>query len=110
MILLTVIPIIHVYVNRINHKLVFEIKNGYKLELQTPESRKLFSSIKELINKIKKWGNMPSLEVVETVSFQCNLIDNQYQKKAGIIIHVSHNKSYACLLNIEPSNSVLLKT
>ena len=54
MILLTVIPIIHVYVNRINHKLVFEIKNGYKLELQTPESRKLFSSIKELIDKIKK--------------------------------------------------------
>ena len=53
---------------------------------------------------------MPSLEVVETVSFQCNLIDNQYKKKAGIIIHVSHNKSYACLLNIEPSNSVLLKT
>ena len=29
---LTTIPPIHVYINRINNKLVFEIKDGYKLE------------------------------------------------------------------------------
>ena len=34
---LTTIPLIHVYVNRINNKLVFKIKDGYKLELETPE-------------------------------------------------------------------------
>ena len=28
--------------NRINNRLVFKIKDGYKLELQTPETMKLF--------------------------------------------------------------------
>ena len=35
---------IHVYINRINNILVFEIKDGYKVELQTPETMKLFGS------------------------------------------------------------------
>ena len=33
---LTTIPPIHVYINRINNRLVIKIKDGYKLELQTP--------------------------------------------------------------------------
>ena len=33
-------PPIHVYINRIINRLVFEIKNGYKMELQTPETVK----------------------------------------------------------------------
>ena len=35
---LTTIPPIHVYINRINNRLVFKMKDGYKLELQTPET------------------------------------------------------------------------
>ena len=38
---LTTIPIIYVYINRINNRLMFKIKDGYKLELQTPETMKL---------------------------------------------------------------------
>ena len=34
---LTTIPPIHVYINRINNRLVFKMKYGYKLELQRPE-------------------------------------------------------------------------
>ena len=33
---LTIIPPVHVYNNIINNKLVFKIKDGYKLELPTP--------------------------------------------------------------------------
>ena len=44
----TTIPPIHVYINRINNKLVFKIKDGYKLELQTPETLKLFVAQKNL--------------------------------------------------------------
>ena len=44
---LTAIPPIHVYINRINNRLVFKIKDGYKLELQTPETIKLFGSTKK---------------------------------------------------------------
>ena len=39
-------PSIHVYINRINNRLVF-IKDGYKLELQTPETIKLFGGTKK---------------------------------------------------------------
>ena len=42
---------------------------------------KLFGSTKKLINKTKKGGKVPSLEVVQVVLVQCNLLDNQYQQK-----------------------------
>ena len=35
-----------------------------------------------LIDKTKNDGNGPSLEVVEIVLIQCNLVDNQYQQKS----------------------------
>ena len=49
---LTTIPPIHVYINRINNRLVFKIKDGYNLELQT---LKLFGSTKKLIDKKKTY-------------------------------------------------------
>ena len=39
---LTTSPPIHVYINRSNKRLVLKIKDRYKLELQTPETVKLF--------------------------------------------------------------------
>ena len=39
-------PPIHIYINRINNRLVFKIKDGYKLELPTPETMKLLGSSK----------------------------------------------------------------
>ena len=41
---LSTIHPIHVYSNRINNRLVFKVKDGYNLELQTPETIKLFDS------------------------------------------------------------------
>ena len=105
---LTTIPPIHVYINRINNRLVFKIKDGYKLELQTPETIKLFGSTQKLIGKTKNEQKVPSLEVVEVVLVQCNLLDKQYQQKS--LYTFTPNKSYAYLLNVEPSNSVFLKT
>ena len=52
---------------------------------------------------------MPSLEVVEVVLDQCNLIDNQYQQKAEMLYTFIPNESYVYLLNIEPSNSVVFE-
>ena len=73
------IPSINVYINRISNRLVFKIKDRYKPELKTPETMKLFASAKKLIDKTKNGENVPSLEVVEVVLVQCNLVDNQYQ-------------------------------
>ena len=33
-------PHIHIYISRINNRLVLKIKDGYKLELQTPDTMK----------------------------------------------------------------------
>ena len=44
-------PPIHMCINRIDNRLVFKIKNGYKLKLQRPETMKLFASTKDFIGK-----------------------------------------------------------
>ena len=43
-----------------------------------PETINLFGSTKKLINKRKKGENVSSLEIVEVVLVQCNVVDNQY--------------------------------
>ena len=73
---LTKNPSIHVYINRINNRLVLKMSDEYKLEIQTPETIKLFNSAKKLIDKTENGEKVPSLEVVEVVSTQCNFVDN----------------------------------
>ena len=60
-------PPIHIYIYRISNRLVFKIKNGYKLELQIPETIKLIRSTKKLIDKTKNGEIVPILEVVQAV-------------------------------------------
>ena len=86
---------------------MFKIKDGYKLELQTPKTIKLYGNTKKLIDKTKNDESVPSLEVVEVVLVQCNLLDNQYQQKLYIFFP---NKCCAYLSNVEPSNLVFLET
>ena len=69
---------------------------------------KLFGSIKTLIEEAKNGENVWSLEVVEVVLVQCNLVDNQCQQKSEILYTFTPNISY--LLKIEPTNFVFLKT
>ena len=55
-------PLIHVYINRINNRLVLKIKHEYELQLKFPDAMKLFCSTKN--------------EVTEVVLVQSNLVDN----------------------------------
>ena len=50
--------------------------------------------------------NVPNLEVVEIVLVQRHLVDNQYQQNFEVLYIFTPNKSYAYLLNVEPSNLV----
>ena len=88
---------------------MFKIKDGYKLELQRPETMKLFGSTKKIIDKTKNGEKVSSLEVVEVVLVQCNLVDDQYQQKSEVLYTFMPNKSYAYLLNAEPSNLVFFE-
>ena len=66
---------------------MFKIKDGHKLELQTPETMKLSGSTKELTDKTKNGEIVPSLELFEVVLVRYNLVDNQYQQMYEVFIH-----------------------
>ena len=70
---------------------------------------KLIGSTKKVIDKTKNGENVPSLEVVEAVLAQCNLVDNRYQQKSKVLYTFTPKTSYAYLLNVEPNNLVFLK-
>ena len=65
-------PSIHIYVYRINKRLVFKRKDEYKFEPETPETMKVFNSTKKPVNKTKNAEIVQSLEVIEVVLVQCN--------------------------------------
>ena len=56
---LTENPSIEIYANKIKDRIVFKIKTGYKLELLTPETMKLFGSTKKVVDKDKNGENLP---------------------------------------------------
>ena len=45
--ILTTNPLNHIYINRINNRLALKRKDGYKLPLQMPETKKFFGSTKK---------------------------------------------------------------
>ena len=50
-----------------------------------------------------------SLEVVNVVLVQFNLVDNRFQQKSEVLYTFTSNKSYDYPLNVEPSNLVFFK-
>ena len=102
---------IHIYINWINYGLELKIKDGQKLELQTPDTIKLFASTKKLIDETKNGENVPSFEIVLE---HCNLVNNQHKQNpevfyTQVFYTFTLNTSYAHFLNVEPCNLVFLK-
>ena len=102
-------PSIRIYVNKIENRITFKIKNGYYLELLTPEKMKLLGSTESKITKDKNGENVPHLEIVELVLVHCNL-NNDYQQDSRILYTFVPNKTFGSLLEISPTNQVFLKT
>ena len=57
---------------------MFKTEDGYKFELRTPGTMKIFGEQK--IDKTKNGENVQSLKVVVVVLVQFSLVNNQYQK------------------------------
>ena len=100
-------PSIRMYINRIENRITFKIKNGYYLELITPE---LIGSTESKITKDKSGEKVPHLEAVELVLVNCNLVNNDYQQDSRILFIFVRNKTFGSLLEISPTNQVSLKT
>ena len=78
-------PSVKIYVNKIENRITFKIKNGYSLELLTPETMKLLESTENEITKDKNDENLPHLEITEVVLVQCNIVNNDYQQVARVL-------------------------
>ena len=97
-------PSIRMYINKIENRITFKIKNGYYLELLKPETMKLLGSTKSKITKDKNGENVPHLEIVELVLVHFNLVNNDYQQDSRILFTFVPNKSFGTLLEISPTN------
>ena len=71
-------PSVQIYVNKIENRITFKIKDGYSLELLTAETMKLLGSTKSKIAQDKNGENVPHLEITEVVLVHCNMINNDY--------------------------------
>ena len=85
-------PSIRMYTNRIENRITFKIKNGYYLELLTPETMKLLGSTESKTTKHKNGENAPHLEIVELLLVHCNLVNNDYQQDSRILFTFVPNK------------------
>ena len=97
-------PSIRMYINRIENRITFKIKNGYYLELLTLETMKLLGSAENKINKDKNSESVRHLEIFELVLFHCNLVNNDYQQDSRILYTFVPNKEFGSLLEILPPN------
>ena len=103
-------PSVQIYVNKIENRITFKIKNGYSLELLTPETMKLLGSTKNKITKDKNGENVPHLEITEVVLVHCNIVNNDYQQDSKVLYTFLPNKPLGSLLEISPKNRIFLKT
>ena len=92
------------YINRIENRITFKIKNGYYLELLTTETMKLLGSTESKITKDKNSENVPHLEILELVLVHCNLANNDYQQDSRILYTFVPNKTFGSFLEISPTN------
>ena len=73
-------PSVQIYLNKIENRITFKIRNGYSLELLTPETMKLLGSTENKITKDKNGENVPHLEIMEVVLVHWNIVNNDYQQ------------------------------
>ena len=71
---------------------------------------KLLGSTESKISKDKNGQNVSHLEIVELVLAHCNLVNNDYQQDSRILYAFVPSKPCDSLLEISPTNHILLKT
>ena len=103
-------PSIRIYVNKIENRITFNIKNGYYLGLLTPETMKLLGSTESKITKDKNGENVPHFEIVELALAHCNIANNDYPQHSRILYTFVPNKPFGSLLEISPTKHIFLKT
>ena len=102
-------PSVKIFVNKTENRITFKIKNGYSIELLTPETMKLLASAENKINKGKNCEILQHLEIIEVVLVHCNIVNNDYQQDSRVLYTFVPNKPFGSLLEISPTNHIFLK-
>ena len=102
-------PLIKIYVNKIENRITFKIKNGYYLELLTPETMKLLGIAESKITKDKNDENVHHIEITELVLVHCDLVNNDYQQDLRMLYTFVPNKPFGSLVEISPRNHIFFK-
>ena len=101
---------VQIYPNKIENRIVFKIKSGYKLKLLTPETVKLLGSTKKDVDGDKNGENLPKLESVEVVLVHCNLVKHDSQHTSKVLFTFVPNEEFGQLINISPHSLKMMNT
>ena len=101
---------VQIYVNKIENRVIFKIKNGYSLEFLAPETTKLLASTKNNITKYKIGENVPHLEITGVVLVHRNIVNNNCQQDSRVLYTFVPKKPFGSLLEISPTSHIFLKT
>ena len=102
-------PSVQIYVNKIENRVTFRIKDGYSFELLTSETLKLLGST-EKITKDKNGENVTHLEITTVLLVHCHIVNNDYQQNSRVFNTSVPNKPSCSLLEISPTNHMFLRT
>ena len=104
-------PSVQIYVNKIENRITFKIKDGYSLiKFLTHETMELLGSTENKITKDKNGENVPHLEITEVALVHCNIVNNDYQRDSRVLYTFVPNKVFGSLLEVSPTNHIFLKT
>ena len=97
---------VEIYVNKTENRVIFKIKDGYSLELLTPETIKVLGSTKKKITKVKNDENVPHLEITEVVLVHCDVVNNYYQQDSRVLYTLVPNKLFGSLVEISSTSHI----
>ena len=102
-------PSIQIYVNKIENRITFKIKNGYSLELLASKTMKLLGSTENKITKDKNGENVPNIKITEVVLVQCDIVNNDYQQDSRVLYTFVPKKTFWQLIRSFFNKSYLFK-
>ena len=85
---------VQIYVNKIENRVTFKIKNGYSLKLLPPEKMKSLGSTENKITKDKNGENVPHLEITEVVLVHYDIVNNDQQQDSRVLHTFVPNKPF----------------
>ena len=93
-------PLIQICTNKIKNRIVFKIKNGYKLELLTAKTMKLSGSTKKDVDSDRNSDILPKNRICWSCFSTLNLFKNDYQHTSKVLFSFAPNKPFAQLINM----------